>query len=101
MKGKVMVSAPGGHQSMNVGLREAADLAGLYADVLEGRETRDSLAGYGAARLNEWRFLLGLDSEAKESPTRSWLTKRQLVSAVPASGATLHRILEQLDLPRE
>ncbi|HID76252.1 MAG TPA: FAD-dependent monooxygenase, partial [Planctomycetaceae bacterium] len=53
-------TGPAGMQSMNVGLSEGMQLAGLVAGVLRHNQSPDGLAGYAHQRLDQWRRLLGL-----------------------------------------
>lgn len=61
------ITGPVGMQSMNAGLREAADLAGIVAGLVRGEAAADRLAAYGRDRTACWRRLLGL--EGSPQPT--------------------------------
>ena len=50
---------PAGAQSMNVGLRESADLAERIAQVSRRAAAASTLADYGTSQRAEWRRLLG------------------------------------------
>lgn len=101
------LAGPVGLQSMNVGLREGRDLAWAIAERLNGAKG-DALADYGAARLREWRQLLGVERPVRAGASADpWVRERaaRLVSCAPASGRTLARMLGQigleLDAPEE
>ena len=87
------MTSPVGVQSMNVGLREAHDLATLVADELEGTPgSRVHLQEYGQQRLAEWRRIFGIEGGLFPSDmTPEWLRPYagELVLALPASGAGL------------
>ena len=96
------LAAPIGVHSMNVGLREASDLAARIEGVLRREEGLDGLAAYGEARRREWRQLLGLDGRPSPAGTEAdrWLAARagRLMRALPASGVDLQRLLAQVGL---
>jgi 2-polyprenyl-6-methoxyphenol hydroxylase-like FAD-dependent oxidoreductase len=95
------MTGPVGVQSMNVGLREARDLAHAVCDVIEGRAGSERLATYEAERRAEWGFLLGQEGGVK---ARKGVEPRiaALVPGVeallPASGGDLVELLGQLGL---
>ncbi len=62
------LTGPAGIQSMNGGLREAADLAGHLAAILRHGAGSERLEGYGQERLAEWRFLLGKSGRLEAAP---------------------------------
>ncbi len=94
------VTAPVGVQSMNVGFREARDLAAaIEAATRQG--SPDLLAAYGRDRLTEWRRLFGLDDGfVAGSAAADWVRRRRdrIVPCVPASGDHLRRALEQIGI---
>jgi 2-polyprenyl-6-methoxyphenol hydroxylase-like FAD-dependent oxidoreductase len=95
------LTGPAGVQSMNVGLREADDLAARLADVLRGRAPMSSLDEYGGQRRDEWRQLLGLDGGPQTSPTTApWIAscRQRLLPCIPATGADLGRLATQIGL---
>jgi 2-polyprenyl-6-methoxyphenol hydroxylase-like FAD-dependent oxidoreductase len=89
------VALPLGVQSLNVGLREAATLAGALDLVLAGAADRDALADYEATFRAEWQTLLGRTPLAAADP---WLRANggRLLPALPASGRVLSQLLERL-----
>lgn len=92
------VTGPVGIQSMNVGLREAMELAEALAQAVKGGGVPDLLA-WSAARQAEWRSLLGLDEMlTATSKTPAWLASRKerLLQCLPASGADLALLAGQL-----
>jgi 2-polyprenyl-6-methoxyphenol hydroxylase-like FAD-dependent oxidoreductase len=97
----IHLTGPVGIQSMNVGMREGADLADRVAQALGGGSVAGLLEGYGVARIAEWRRLLGLDGllVGREGPD-AWPAKHraQLLSCLPASGSELEQLAGQLGL---
>ncbi len=96
------MTSPVGVQSMNIGLREAHELANLVADELEGKPgARDQLQEYGQQRLAEWRRLFGIEGGlAPSDMTPEWLRPYagELVLALPGSGAGHEQLTRQLGL---
>ncbi|MCC6410003.1 MAG: FAD-dependent monooxygenase, partial [Planctomycetes bacterium] len=95
------MTSPVGIQSMNVGLREADELANLIADELGGAQRAEGFTAYGNGRLEEWRRLLGLDGrDPATDDTPRWLRPfaQDLVPALPASGSGLAALARQLGL---
>jgi 2-polyprenyl-6-methoxyphenol hydroxylase-like FAD-dependent oxidoreductase len=95
------VAGPVGVQSMNVGFREARDLADSIQGVLHQGAPASSLGGYAGARRAEWRTLLGLDEAVRAGAGASdWVRARseRILSCVPASGEHLRRLLGQIGL---
>lgn len=78
-------------RSMNVGLREARDLAERIARVARGEGAPDLLQAYGAERLEEWRGLLGLERRAGRNARRR--------ACLPASGADLETLARSAGWP--
>jgi 2-polyprenyl-6-methoxyphenol hydroxylase-like FAD-dependent oxidoreductase len=83
------LTSPLGAQSMNVGLREGADLADRIGRVLRREADADLLDEYGVSRLAEWGTLVG--------PQAGYGTRRSLLlPCIPASGQDLEAMLGQL-----
>jgi 2-polyprenyl-6-methoxyphenol hydroxylase-like FAD-dependent oxidoreductase len=94
-------TSPLGVQSLNVGLREACELANAVSDCLDGRQLEHLVLGYAEQRRLEWRRLLGLGAEptlGRQMPAWAQAHLTDLVSALPVSGADLDDMLDQLDL---
>jgi 2-polyprenyl-6-methoxyphenol hydroxylase-like FAD-dependent oxidoreductase len=94
-------TSPVGMQSMNVGLREGADLAAALKDVLRHRGSLSLLQSYDAHQLAEWRRLLALTGGPQASEkTEEWVQQHRgrIVSSVPASGGDLALLLKSLGL---
>ena len=94
-------TGPVGMHSMNVGFREARDLARAISGVLKGGEPREGLQAYTAARIEEWNHLLGLEQDF--FPGRSadpWIGdhRDQLIPCLPATGDELRKMAGQLCL---
>lgn len=70
------MTSPVGVQSMNIGLREAHELATLVADDLAGKPGMGArLNEYGQQRLAEWRRLFGIEgglAPIRLSTHQSW-----------------------------
>jgi 2-polyprenyl-6-methoxyphenol hydroxylase-like FAD-dependent oxidoreductase len=84
------LTGPLGGQSMNVGLREADDLAGRLVRVLRPGAQVGLLDEYNTSRAAEWRVLFGTDA-----PYGS--RRALLLPCLPASGADLEALLAQLN----
>lgn len=78
-------------RSMNVGLREARDLADRVARVAGGQGSLDLLRAYGAERLEEWQGLLGLERQGGRGA--------RLRACLPASGPELETLARAAGLP--
>lgn len=90
---------PVGAQSMNVGLREGQELAGILADVLRRGAPLESLERSGYRRAVEWRRLFELDGGlAPGAGADPWLAGHagRVLSALPASGADLEALIGRL-----
>jgi 2-polyprenyl-6-methoxyphenol hydroxylase-like FAD-dependent oxidoreductase len=96
---------PAGMQSMNLGLREAHELAEKIPYVLEGSDPEGVLLlAYGRERRAEWEALLGLRGELRpEAGTDPWITANaaRILPCLPASGIALRLLLRQLQLAVE
>jgi 2-polyprenyl-6-methoxyphenol hydroxylase-like FAD-dependent oxidoreductase len=84
------LTGPLGGQSMNVGLREADDLAGRLAHALRKEGAVGRLDDYNASREKEWRRLFGSDAAYGSRPAL-------LLPCLPASGEDLKALLAQLN----
>jgi 2-polyprenyl-6-methoxyphenol hydroxylase-like FAD-dependent oxidoreductase len=93
-------TGPVGMQSMNVGLREAADLGGRLRHILREGASPNQLAVYEAERLAEWRRLLGRDTFHASPKATPWVKShlRRLPSCLPGSGSELRALAAQLGL---
>lgn len=90
-------TGPLGAHSINIGMREAGQLALAIGEALR-QPSRDSFGdGYDAARLQEWRELLGLLPWAsRESPPHSVEPDQlRIIPCLPASGGDLNELLAQ------
>ena len=95
------LTGPAGMHSMNVGLREALDLATILAGVLRHGNSTDTLQDYNRQRIAEWRSLLGLgDGLMPLDQADSWVRRcsDRLLPCIPASGADLDALLRQIRL---
>jgi NADPH-dependent dioxygenase len=95
------MASPAGMLSMNVGMLEAADLAGKLAQdtSVSGREFR--IDAYALDRENEWHVLFDIDQQIYGlDPSADWLLQHRsnLIGNLPASGQTLNEIFRQLHL---
>jgi NADPH-dependent dioxygenase len=95
------LTGPAGIQSMNVGLREARDVArGLAAAENDGGPA-EALRAYDESRKAEWRRLLGLDGHVeitRATPPEFAQYAPQLLACLPASGDALGVLAERLGL---
>lgn len=95
------LTGPVGIQSMNVGFREANDLAKIIGGILREGESPDHLENYNRDRIAEWRSLLGLeDGLTPMAGVDPWIQehKDRLLACLPASGPELSRLAAQLKL---
>ena len=83
------LTGPLGGQSMNVGLREADDLADRLVRVLRPGSPEGLLEQYDASRAAEWKTLFGAEAA---SGSRGSL----FLPCIPASGGDLAALLGQL-----
>lgn len=94
-------TAPGGIQSMNVGLLEAEDLAGRLGRILRGEGGMELLAEYDQTHRATWLRLLGARGALTTTDTTPpWVKNHcgQILSSLPASGPDLPLLLRQLGL---
>jgi NADPH-dependent dioxygenase len=95
------LASPVGAQSMNVGLREAYDLARRLGFILREDYPPDLLESYDAEHRHEWRQLLGARGRPEPGPdTDPWVRKHaaRILPCVPGSGDDLILLLRQLGL---
>ena len=95
------LTGPVGMQSMNVGLREAKELADVMARVLRDGASPEQLADYNRQRVAEWRCLLGLESGLMSGDqTDPWVRqcRDRLLPCIPACAANLATLTQQLRL---
>lgn len=93
------MTGPAGMQSMNVGLREAYELAQQVTAILRGQASPDVLETYHRQQTAQWRELLGLNGGLKASDqVAPWLrdSAEALLPCLPASGAELVELAGQL-----
>lgn len=95
------LASPIGAHSMNVGLREAADLAHRLSRVFREREPLEILDAYETAWRREWRHLLGVRGHPSHTATAApWVRRHaaRIPSCIPASGEHLDALLHQIGL---
>jgi 2-polyprenyl-6-methoxyphenol hydroxylase-like FAD-dependent oxidoreductase len=94
------VASPIGAQSLNVGLREARELAYAVADCLKGGKLEHLSSGYAEQRRLEWRRLLAIGERSFGERAPAWAVRHfeQLISCLPASRDDLDDLLEQLGI---
>ena len=97
-------TGPVAMQSMNMGMREGADLAAKLKRILREKGSPDLLQDYDLEHRTEWEQLLGL----KGGPTAgaaagAWVRERcaKALSCLPASGRDLGLLLRELGLEWE
>jgi 2-polyprenyl-6-methoxyphenol hydroxylase-like FAD-dependent oxidoreductase len=93
------ITSPFGGQSMNGGLTEVHDLVDRMADCLLKGKSLGTVEQLGAAREREWAKLLGYKVELQNPDhAPAWLREhaRRIISALPASGLDLQRLMGDL-----
>jgi 2-polyprenyl-6-methoxyphenol hydroxylase-like FAD-dependent oxidoreductase len=94
-------TGPVGVQSMNVGLSEAAALAGAIRRVLREKAPLSALEDYDREWQGEWRRLLGVAGGLKPGKeTSPWVKERcgRILPCLPASHEELPQLAGQLGL---
>jgi 2-polyprenyl-6-methoxyphenol hydroxylase-like FAD-dependent oxidoreductase len=94
------LTGPIGVQSMNAGLAEANDLAGVVAESLHYGELHPCLESYGQHSLARWRHLGQVGSLQCSATTDPWICERRdrILPCLPASGPDLPPLAKQLGL---
>ena len=95
------MTGPVAAQSMNVGIREAFELAEIMAGILKEGGSTDRLAEYGSSRRAEWRGLLGLEQTLEASgSTDPWVRSRveRILPCIPSSNGDMVELAGQLGL---
>jgi 2-polyprenyl-6-methoxyphenol hydroxylase-like FAD-dependent oxidoreductase len=97
-------TGPVGMQSMNMGMREGADLAAKLGRILREKGPLDLLEDYNREHRTEWEQMLGWKGGAKAgAATGAWVRERgaKALSCLPATGRELSLLLRQLGLEWE
>jgi len=95
------ITGPVGVQSMNIGMREADDLAARLGKILRSSLSDQTLKNYSTERESEWRMLLEPENSVRvDSSCDDWLQKRavRIVPCVPAGGEDLQAVLSQIGI---
>jgi 3-(3-hydroxy-phenyl)propionate hydroxylase len=95
------LTGPVGMQSMNAGLREAADLAEHLATNLREGAGSEFLEAYGRDRLAEWRFLLGKSGRletARETPAFVSENADRLLACLPGTDGGFNALAAPIGL---
>jgi len=91
------VTGPVGAQSMNVGLREARDLALLIKSVESEGAQLETLDRYEKARQEEWTGLLqGIPRPVGHGPDGLAGRGARLIPCIPATGESMRELLDQI-----
>jgi 3-(3-hydroxy-phenyl)propionate hydroxylase len=94
-------TGPVGVQSMNMGMAEAATLAGALRKILRDKAALNLVETWNREWQDEWRRLLGLAGGFKpRSDTSAWVRERRarILSCLPATHEDLARLAGQLRL---
>ena len=94
-------TGPVGMQSMNLGMREGADLAAKLKRILREKASADLLEDYSLEHRAEWEPLLGLRGAPKAGAAAgAWGRAHgaRALSCLPASGQELSLLLNQMGL---
>jgi 2-polyprenyl-6-methoxyphenol hydroxylase-like FAD-dependent oxidoreductase len=95
------ITGPAGAQSMNVGMREAEELASIITGILRDGQRPSRLPSYNRQRIAEWRHLLGLEGGLQPTPAADpWVRGccDRLLPCIPASGEELGNLVQSLGL---
>jgi len=95
------LASPIGSQSMNLGLREAWELARGFDWILREDSPLTLLERYNTERRHEWRRLLGVLGRPHTGPaTPSWIKQNaaRLIPCIPAAGDDLDCLLRRIGL---
>jgi 2-polyprenyl-6-methoxyphenol hydroxylase-like FAD-dependent oxidoreductase len=94
-------TGPVGMQSMNVGFREASQLARSLKQILRAKASLEKLTEYGSACRREWERLLNLNGTLRANQNATAWTRKhagKLLPCLPASSDDLQLLLGQLGL---
>jgi 2-polyprenyl-6-methoxyphenol hydroxylase-like FAD-dependent oxidoreductase len=86
---------------MNVGMREAEELASIITGILRDGQRPSRLPSYNRQRIAEWRHLLGLEGGLQPTPAADpWVRGccDRLLPCIPASGEELGNLVQSLGL---
>lgn len=95
------LTGPAGIQSMNVGLSEAHDLAGIIGRILRDGASLDQLDAFDGRWMAVWRQLLSLEDGLHTTPeTDPWVGVHadRLMACLPGYGPDLAALASQLKL---
>jgi 2-polyprenyl-6-methoxyphenol hydroxylase-like FAD-dependent oxidoreductase len=94
-------TGPAGMQSMNIGFREAADLAHALTKNLRQGGSTDMFQWYERTYLPEWQQLLGFNGASKVTDKDDpWVQRHaaRIAGSIPASGDDLGHLLKLLEI---
>jgi 2-polyprenyl-6-methoxyphenol hydroxylase-like FAD-dependent oxidoreductase len=107
-KGRIWLAGDAAHTtpqasvlSMNVGIREAIDLANRLGSAKTDLERKEALEKYNQNYKEEWRYLFDLDHHISAADkAANWLLthRSSLIGNIPATGETLTELLAQIHL---
>jgi len=94
------ITGPVGAQSMNVGIREAHDLAERFSALIKTGGSIDSLGQYAVERQEEWAQLQDMAGVTALPDAPPWASEfvARILPCIPASGADLEQLLEQIGM---
>lgn len=95
------LTGPVGVQSMNVGLREAHELAWRIAEVVQSKEQDGLMVEYDSERMAEWRRLFSIGSPVEITASApGWVARRadRLITCLPVSGEELSAMGRKIGL---
>lgn len=95
------LTGPVGVQSMNIGLKEAHELAWRIAEVLHADGSEELFDDFDRQRHDEWKLLLGLDGAPPlVAGAAGWVERHaeRLMPCLPASGDDLTLLARRLGL---
>ncbi len=92
------LAPPVGVQSMNIGLREARDVARRIGSIVQGNADQESLEEFNRERLVEWHSLFGGRERIESADGWTMREAARILSCLPASGPDLCRLARQIGI---
>lgn len=92
------LAPPVGVQSMNIGLREAHELARRIGSILKSQADQECLEEFNRQRLAEWNALFEGPERIESAQGWSKAEASRILSCIPATGSDLSSLARQLGI---